>query len=86
MRNDIDSSDLLILKTFHERPNVSVKEVGEVILIHSPSSILYKLRKLEELGLIDPPPKSKQHRSRNITEKGIALLEQQGMIRKCRLN
>jgi len=86
MRNELDSTDLLILETLYKQPNVSVRELCNIALIRAPSAMMYRLRKMEELELLAPPPKTGLHRSRHITKKGITLLEEQRIIPKCKQN
>lgn len=86
MRNEIDTIDLLILKTIYDKSSVSIRELCAITLIRGPSALLYRLRKLEELGLLAPPPKTGQHRSRTITNHGVYVLEEQKVIQKCKKN
>jgi predicted MarR family transcription regulator len=70
----------MILKQFHNNPATSVRDICTLILVRAPSAVMYRLKKLEELRLLDPPPAKGMHRSRKITDKGIALLVKQRLI------
>ncbi len=80
MRDEIDTKDLMILKRFHQGNNVSIRELMDLVLIRSTATMRYRLDKLEELGLLVPPPTKGMHRSRKISEKGIEVLRQQRLI------
>jgi predicted MarR family transcription regulator len=81
MRDEIDHKDLLILSTFYKNPATSVRDICALVLIKAPSAVMYRLRKLEELELLAPPPEGGMHRSRKITSKGTILLEKQGLLK-----
>lgn len=79
-KNEIDSKDVLILLELYRRPQVSIRELADLVLLKSVSPVHGRLLFLEKVGLIAPPPSSKMHRSRSITDKGIAFLKELKII------
>lgn len=75
-RNEIDSKDVLLLLALYQKPHSSVRELAQIVLLKSVSPVHARLRFMEGLGLIAPPPSSGMHRSREITDKGIAFLKE----------
>jgi len=80
MRDEIDHRDLLILSNLYKDKSLSLRDLCKLIIVKNPSGVLYRVRKMEGLGLLAPPPTVGQHRSRVITQRGIDLLKQQRLI------
>lgn len=80
MDNKIDQTDLMILQTLYKKPGTSIRDFKDIIFLKSTSSINYRLRRLEGLGLINPPPTKHMARSRSITEFGIDVLRELKLI------
>ena len=80
MRDEIDQSDLMILKFYADNKTPSIRELQKAILFKTASAVMYRLRKLEGLGLLAPPPKYAMHRSRKITEKGLKFMRDKRLI------
>ena len=69
----LDAVNQAILKMIGE--GLSIEEMIDAnIGLKSTSSVHMRIRQLEELGLVDPPPKRKMSRSRFLTELGIRYL------------
>ena len=79
-KNEIDSKDILILMALYQKPWSSVRELADLVLLKSVSPVHNRLRFMEGMGLIAPPPSSMMHRSRTITDKGIVLLKELKLI------
>ena len=77
---EIDSKDILLLLTLHRKPGASIRELADELLLKSVSTVHGRIVALEGYGLIAPPPSTKMHRSRTITEKGIDLLKRLKII------
>jgi DNA-binding MarR family transcriptional regulator len=78
--SEIDGKDILLLLILYQKPGTSIRELANELLLKSVSTVHRRIIILEKYGLISPPPSSKMHRSRTITEKGIDLLKKMGMI------
>lgn len=70
----MDTSDLLILHTLSKNPATSLEELAQAIRVNSPTTVYNRLVKLQQMGLVEPPPSKKMARSRKLTKEGQELL------------
>lgn len=75
-----DTRDLLILKILKDNPGASLEDIKGVIQVRSTTTAYNLVRKLEKEGLIEPPPKERQARSRRVSPEGEALLRANRML------
>lgn len=78
----LDQVDLLILTMFQSaqkagKPLPSMQELQQATF-KSVGTIYNRLRDLEEAGYISSPPTPHQPRSRQLTQNGIGILQQEG--------
>jgi SOS-response transcriptional repressor LexA len=64
--------DILVLRMINNRS--TIQEIQAALGLRSPSTAHKKILRLEELGLVTPPPMKKMARSRVLTDLGKGVL------------
>lgn len=83
-KTHIDAKDILIMTLIMDG-NPSIHEMRQAIKASSPGTIAERLEWLEDRELVNQP-RFRQPRSRTITEKGLTVLYEAGVISKEVLN
>lgn len=72
----LDDKDVIILTMIRDNSSVSYTEIVKSIHATSVGTASNRMRKLEELGLVEKPAYKKQARSRFLTNKGKQYLRE----------
>ena len=75
----LDNKDYMILKMLHDG-SPSIPELKDAILVRSTGTVAYRLKQMEDLGLVTQPSKNRS-RSRSVTQRGKTLLQEAGLVK-----
>lgn len=76
----MDDKDYLILQQLYRNPRISLFELRDILRVHSVATVHNRIKYMEGVGLIAPPPIPKMARSRAVTDNGKLLLVKNGLI------
>lgn len=80
VRSNMDNKDYLILQQLYRNPRVSLTELKNMLQVHSVATVFNRIKEMERVGLIVPPPSPKMARSRTVSIDGKQVLVRNGLI------
>ena len=75
----LTSKDILVMQMVHA--NKSIPEMASAMRLRSYGGVARRLTKLQDAGLVNPPPKPKMARSRSLTKLGMEVVIKYGAIK-----